>query len=220
VAPRLRFRGSIAGLGTSSGVRVVVGSWAESPYGAFTDVMLAEPDGTRRLLAPSLEVALFVADTYAFDDVEVVPVDAWRDGSSAHVRAGELDLHFTRGRRTPLGLVLRAVPEPLAVSGAWSHLTDPLARALLRGVRTRGTAGQGRSETYAATDHHVVTRVSGSWRGADLGHLAPVTPEPRFGFGSTPRRPSVTTLVTTVDTTAVTIVGVADPTPGPTSLGG
>ena len=198
MAERLRFRGSIAGLGSSSGVRIVVGSWAESPFGAFTDVMLAEPDGTRRLLAPTLDVAAFVADTYVFDDVLLVPVDASRDGSSAHVHAGELDLHFTRGRRTPLGLALRSVPRPVAVSPWWSQVTDPLARTLLRGVRTRGSARDGRTETYAATDHHAITSLSGSWRGVDLGHLAPVTPDPAFGFGSTPERPSVTTLVTLV----------------------
>jgi hypothetical protein len=32
----------------------------------------------------------------------------------------------------------------------------------------------------------------------DLGSLAPVSPDPGFGFASTPERPSVTTLVTTV----------------------
>ena len=30
-----RFRGTIAGLGPTSGVRAVVGRWSESPYGAF-----------------------------------------------------------------------------------------------------------------------------------------------------------------------------------------
>lgn len=199
MAERLRFRGSIAGLGSSSGVRVVVGSWAESPFGPFTDVMLAEPDGTRLLLAPTLDVAAFVADTYAFDDVQLVPVDASRDGPRARVTAGALDLRFTRGRRTPLGLALRSVPEPVAGSVWWSHVTDPLARALFRGVRTRGSTQGGRTETYAATDHHAITSMAGSWHGVDLGSLAPVTPDPAFGFGSTPERPSVTTLVTTVD---------------------
>ncbi len=69
---------------------------------------------------------------------------------------------------------------------------------MLRGVRTRGSAGSGRREFYGATDLHLVTAVRGTWRGASLGDLAPVAPEPRFGFGSTPQRPSVTDLVTTV----------------------
>jgi hypothetical protein len=198
VAEQLRFRGSIAGLGSSSGVRIVVGSWVESPFGAFDDVMLAEPDGTRRLLAPTRQVATFVSETYAFDEVLVVPVSVRRDWSFVHVVAGELDVRYLVGRRTPLGVALHALPEQLATATWWTHVTDPVARSVLRGVRTRGSAGHDRTESYAATDHHAITRLMGSWRGADLGSLALVAPDPRFGFGSTPERPSVTTLVTTV----------------------
>jgi hypothetical protein len=193
-----RFRGSIAGLGSTSGVRVVVGRWQESPYGAFADVMLAEADGTRRLLAPSDDVAAFVSATYAFDAVDVVPVGARSEGSAVHVRAGELDLTFTVGGRTPLGRALRVVPDRVATAPAWCRVTDPVARLVLRGVRTRGTSGGGRIETYGATDHHRVDDLRGTWRGADLGDLDRVLPEPGFGFGSTPPTPSVTTLVTTV----------------------
>ena len=80
------------------------------------------------------------------------------------------------------------MPRRLATSPAWARVTDPVARVVLRGVRTRGTAGNGRREYYGATDLHRVTAISGSWQGERLGDLAPVTPEPGFGFGSTPRR--------------------------------
>jgi hypothetical protein len=192
-----RFRGTIAGLGSSSGIRIVVGSWTDSPYASFSDVMLAEADGTRRLLAPTAEVAAFVSGTYVFDDVIVVPVDL-QEGASVRVRAGDLDLSYRLGRRTPLGWALRAVPPPVASSLWWSRVTDPLARLVTPGVRTRGSGGHGRSEVYAATDHHAITHLVGTWRGRDLGHLAPVRPDPGFGFASTPERPSLTTLVTTV----------------------
>jgi hypothetical protein len=197
-AARVRFRGTIAGLGSTSGVRIVVGTWWDSPYGAFVDVMLAEPDDTRLLLAPTAETAEFVAATYVFDDVLVVPIEVRRTGGSVHVRAGGLEVTYRVARRTPLGWALRAVPRPVATSVWWSRVTDPVARVLLRGVRTRGSAGHGRDEVYGATDHHAVDRLSGTWRGADLGSLGPVRPEPGFGFASTPERPSVTTLVTTV----------------------
>ncbi len=193
-----RFRGSIAGVGTTSGVRVVVGSWVASPFGTFADVMLAEPDGTRRLLAPSEDVASFVSSTYSFDEVRVVPVSVDLTGRRVRVGADELELAFTVGRRTALGQALRLVPEAVATAPWWSRVTDPVAASVLRGVRTRGSAGRGRLEVYGATDHHLVDSASGSWRGRALGHLAPVRPDPRFGFGSTPRRPSLTTLVTTV----------------------
>jgi hypothetical protein len=198
LAEPLRFVGTIAGIGTSSGVRVVVGHWRESPYGAFADVMLAEPDGTRRLLAPTEEVAGFVSETYRFDDVEVVPVQVTAHGSRVEVAAGDLALGYAVGRRTPLGRVLRLVPGRVATAPAWTHLTDPVARRALRGVRTRGSAAGDRIETYGATDHHTIEAVHGTWRGRDLGVLAPVLPDPGFGFGSTPPTASVTALVTTV----------------------
>lgn len=195
---RHRFRGRIAGVGTTSGVRVVVGHWRESPLGAFSDVMLAEPDGRRHLLAPSHEVADYVASTYTFDEVHVVDVAVDRRADGWHVRTGGLDLRVGVGRRTPLGVLLRLVPPALAEAPWWTAVTDPVARRVLRGVRTRGSAGGGRREFYGATDLRRVVSAGGSWAGRDLGTLAPVTPEPRFGFGSTPEQPSVTDLVTTV----------------------
>jgi hypothetical protein len=196
---RHRFTGSIAGVGSDSGVRVVVGRWDQSPLGTFADVMLAEPDGTRVLLAPDDAAADFVSTTYHFDRVEIGPVRIEQSGVDWHVLAPGLDLTFRTGSRSPLGWVLRLVPTRLATAPAWARLTDPVARVVLRGVRTRGTAGSGRREYYGATDLHRITELSGTWHGADLGSLAPVTPEPAFGFGSTPQRPSVTAIVTTVD---------------------
>jgi hypothetical protein len=75
-----------------------------------------------------------------------------------------------------------------------------VARVLLRGVRTRGTAGADRREWYGATDAHRVDTATGGFDGVDLGGLADVDPPCRFGFSSTPRRPTVTTVVTTVET--------------------
>jgi hypothetical protein len=69
----------------------------------------------------------------------------------------------------------------------------------MRGVRTRGVARAGRREWYGATDARELTSLSGSFDGAGLGSLAPVDPPCRFGFSSTPRRPTVTTVVTTVE---------------------
>ncbi len=197
---RDRFQGAIAGVGSTSGVRLVVGRWRRSPLGYFTDVMVAAPDGTRVLLAPSREVADFVAQTYSFDEVQIGPVTAtstltgtWR------VRGPGLDLRLRVGPRLPLGWLLRVLPPAVATAPWWSRVTDPMARLLLRGVRTRGTAGSGRREFYGATDLRRISWLRGTWRGADLGSLAPVTPEPGFGFGSTPVRPSVTSLVSTVE---------------------
>ncbi|MEV5320087.1 hypothetical protein AB0K92_20920 [Streptomyces sp. NPDC052687] len=195
---RLRFDGWIAGLGTTSGTRLVLGHWQRSPFGTFSDVMLERADGERLLLAPTPETADFVAATYVFDTVRVVPVRVGVADDTWTVAAGPLDLRFVTGRRRPLGLLLRAVPDTLAGRPAWSALMDGPARLLLPGVRTRGSAREGRHEWYGARDLRSVREVSATFEGADLGGTAPVAPPVRFGFGSVPRRPSLTRVTTTV----------------------
>lgn len=195
---RLRFDGWIAGLGTSSGTRIVLGHWPSSPFGPISDVMVERSDGERLLLAPTRPVADFVGATYHFDAVCVVPVDVTVTGDTWAVAAGPLDLRFTVGPAGPLGLLLAALPGPLVRSPAWAVLTDPLARLVLRGVRTRGSAVPGRREWYGARGLRRITAVSAAFEGDDLGDLAPVDPPVRFGFGSVPRRPALTRVTTTV----------------------
>lgn len=196
---RQRFHGRIAGVGSTTGVRVVVGRWDRTPWGPFSDAMVALPSGHRLLLAPTERVADFIASTYTFDEVRVEafettgPVGAWS------VRADSLELDLDVGGRTPLGRLLGLVPDPVATSPTFCAAVDPVARVVMRGVRTRGSAGHGRREWYGATDHHAVTAIRGRLEGRDLGSLAPVLPAPDFGFSSTPRRPSVTSVVTTVE---------------------
>lgn len=195
---RHRFHGQIAGVGSASGTRVVVGRWTDTPMGSFGDAMVETAGGHRVLLAPRQEVADFIAATYTFDEVRLEPFEVAVAGSTWEVRSTSLSLDLTLGRRTPLGLALRAVPARVATSPAWCTVTDPVARVALRGVRTRGTAVGDRREFYGATDTHRVDAMTGTFDGADLGALADVDPPCRFGFSSTPRRPSVTTVVTTV----------------------
>lgn len=195
---RRRFRGRIAGVGSTSGVRVVVGWWSESPFGAFGDAMVETASGHRVLLAPSDEVAELVASTYTFDEVRVEPFEVAASPGAWFVRSPSLELDLRVGARSSLGRLLRAVPVPVASSPAFATLADPVARLVLRGVRTRGSARAGRREYYGATDLHEVTSASGRFDGVDLGDLAPVEPPCRFGFSSTPHRPSVTDVVTTV----------------------
>lgn len=194
-----RFTGHIAGAGSTSGVRFVVGRWSDSPLGAFADVMVEDALGRRTLLAPTSSVAQFVSQTYAFDEVHVAPVVVTETGNGWNVdAAGDLGAELAVGRRMPLGWALRAVPHRIATSPRWASLVDPLARVALNGVRTRGAALEGRREYYGATDLRRVTSLTGHWRGTSLGALAPVDPPCRFGFSSTPTTPCVTSVVTTV----------------------
>ena len=60
-----RFRGKILGVGSTSGVRIVVGMWERSPFGPFTDVFLEQADGSSVLLAPDELVAAYVSGQIA-----------------------------------------------------------------------------------------------------------------------------------------------------------
>ena len=188
------FTGHIAGLGTASGTRLVLGLWDVSPFGPVADAMVEDASGRRTLVAPTEELAAFIAATYEFDEVLVEPVE--RQGW--FLRSPHLEVAVEPGGRSALGWLLRLVPGPLARSRTWARLIDPVARVAVPGVRTHGTAGGGRTEWYAARDLRRIDAVAARWDGDDLGPLAPVDPPVRFGFAAAPRRPSVTTLTSCV----------------------
>lgn len=196
---RERFEGRIAGVGSTSGIRVVVGRWDASPWGSFADVMIEDASGHRVLLAPDERVREFVAATYTFDEHVIEPVAVTDIAEGWQVTTPSLSLRMVIGGRTPLGALLGLVPDRLATAPAWCGAIDPVARVVVKGVRTKGTAGNERREWYGATSVVSVDAISGAWRGTDLGELAPVDPPCRFGFSSTPVRPSVTSVVTTIE---------------------
>ena len=196
-----RFGGEICGFGTTSGWRVVIGRWPDSPFGPIADAMVEDAAGWRTLIAPRLELGSYLADVYEFDATIVAPVTVERSGDGLSFEGGPLRIEAWLGGRDALGWLLRAIPSRLATHPRWSALVDPIARRTLRGVRTRGRTAGG-EEFYGATDRRRVRAVQAAWGGHDLGALAAVDPPVRFGFSSTPRRPSVVAVTTTIRTTA------------------
>ncbi|MBM9469024.1 hypothetical protein JL106_17195 [Nakamurella sp. YIM 132084] len=194
----VRFDGAIAGIGTASGTRLVIGMWPRSPFGPVTDVMVERADGHRILLAPTQELADFIAATYAFDEVRVTPVRRGLEGDRWGVVAPDLAVTFRVQGRPGLGWLLSAVPRSVARTRAWTTVIDPVARLTMHGVRTRGETSGGRREWYSALDLHRITDLTAEFDGQDLGELRPVEPAVRFGFGSTPAEPGLTRVLTTV----------------------
>ena len=199
MSARRRFVGEIAGAGTSDGHRVVIGNWAVSPYGAFADVMHQGPDGVRTLFAPDEAIASFVRTTYHFDAVRLGTVTVDRTDDRLHLRTNGLELDLRLGRRTALGWLLRTVPRPIATAPWWCAAIDPVARRVVDGVRTRGSAGNDRREWYGATDQHRIVSCSGCLDGEPIGALADVWPPVTFGFSSTPRTPAIVSVTTTIE---------------------
>jgi hypothetical protein len=191
------FAGHIAGLGTSSGTRIVVGMWDESPFGSFADVMLEQPSGHRILIAPRQVVADFIASTYAFDEVRVEPVSV-AHGAEWSIHTRSLQLRFTPGKALWVSPLLGLVPSPVRRTASWARLCNPVAGRVMSGIQTYGTAGGGRTEWYAATRVQGLTFARATWEGDELGDLAPVTPAVRFGFSSAPARPTLTALTSYV----------------------
>ncbi|XAS63308.1 hypothetical protein VUN84_13515 [Micrococcaceae bacterium Sec5.8] len=192
------FDGHIAGIGTESGLRAVVGLWRHSPFGTFADAMVELPSGHRILCAPTAEIGGFIADVYTFDETQVVDVAASQDGHRLTVDAGPLRIRAAVGVRTRLGSLLRLVPRPVAVHPQWLRAISPLAARLSPGARTAGAAKGGRQEYYGVTDLHRIDSASVTWNGADAGALTAIRPAVSFGFSSVPAEPSLARVRTTV----------------------
>lgn len=196
------FTGHIAGIGSAGGTRVVVGMWDVSPFGRFADAMIESPDGHRTLVAPTQEIADYVASTYSFDEVVIEPVDLrageYRAGSTWSLHTRSLQVSFAPGRRIWVAPVLLLVPAVIRGREWWARLISPIARLLMPGVRTHGSAGGNRTEWYAARDIRRLASAQVTWRDQDLGSLAPVSPPVRFGFASSPALPTVTRLTSYV----------------------
>jgi hypothetical protein len=193
-----RFSGRIAGFGTSSGTRIVVGIWTESPLGPFTDLMLEDASGHRTLLAPSDEIAEFVSSTYSFDDVRVTPITTRRVDGGLAVAAGDLSVRMRVGGLSTLGRLLRVVPSLVATNPVWLRVIDPVASRLVAGVHTAGTSGNGRQEFYGVTLIRALDDVVATRAGESLGAMTPLHPPVTFGFGSAPSAPSIVDVVTTI----------------------
>ncbi|MET4093247.1 hypothetical protein [Arthrobacter sp. UYCu712] len=193
------FDGHIAGIGTGSGLRAVVGLWAQSPFGPFTDAMVQLPSGHRILLAPTAEAGDFISAVYNFDETCIVSLSSVHEAGQLTVDAGPLRIRARLGTRTRLGAAARLVPRALAVHPRWLRAVSPVAARILPGVRTAGTAKGGRREYYGVTDLHRIDSATVSWDGDDAGPLAAIRPAVGFGFSSVPPAPSLARVRTTIE---------------------
>lgn len=202
-----QFVGHIAGLGTTSGVRIVIGMWASSPFGAFTDVMVQSLEGTRTLLAPSSDVADYVSAAYSFDIVRVVPLSVSMNEERLTLDAGPLSVRAELGDTTGLGRLLNLIPTAIATHPRWLTAVNPLAKILMPGVRTVGTTRDNHRQYYGVTGARLVTSATASWAGDSLGELSSVRPRVGFGFSSTPKKPQVVAVTTTAVAVAPEVSG-------------
>ncbi|MGH1492783.1 MAG: hypothetical protein ACRBK7_25885 [Acidimicrobiales bacterium] len=187
---RVHVAGTISSAAFASGDRFVVGHWPESPIGPMGDVMWADPQGCRTLLAPTAAIADFITRIYDFDEVRVESVNVRSDGRTTTANGQALDLQLVGGRRWPI-----PIRRPLAIT---RFIEAPIARTTM-GVRTFGTSQKGAREWYQSNGWRWVSTGSASLEGRDLGPLVPFDDPMGVGFSEPPRRPSIVGVRVTID---------------------
>lgn len=186
-ARRYELEGVICSAGFAPGDRFVIGHWGRSPIGPMTDVMWAQPDGRRVLLAPRRDIADFVATVYSFDSVELVPVEVEFDGRRLDLTAGDvlLTMRAGPGWRLPFG---RLRP-------AWfTRWVEGAVAWPLMGVRTFGVGPTGIHQWYRAHEYRPLVEARAVVAGTHLGPMQPFDTPVAFGFSGPPRRPSMVRL--------------------------
>ena len=175
------FEGRISSTGFSSGDRVVVGDWYDSPLGAFTNVMWAKPDGTRVLLAPSEAHADYVSKLYNFEQIHVVQVDVKRQKRGLEITAPPLKVSLEWG--WGFGLPFRRPRWFIATIEQW------VASAIF-GTKTHGLTCNGLREWYCVYSLSRIKRAKASCEGKDLGSVSKFEIDACFGFSEPPKQPS------------------------------
>ncbi|RFA10157.1 hypothetical protein B7R54_13750 [Subtercola boreus] len=112
--------------------------------------------------------------------------------------AGPLVATLQVGGPTAVGRLLRGVPRAVAEHPVWLQAVDPVARMLVPGARTSGSAGGGRREFYGVTRARAITAVDAAWDGSALGAVQRLEPPVTFGFGSAPATPTLVDIVTSI----------------------
>lgn len=189
--------GAITGAAFTSGEAVVVGTWARSPFGQFVDVMWRRPDGTRILLAPCAEVAIYVAGLYSFDEVSVVPIRGGLTGAQVSVWAGPLAFHARLAAQEWRSWLFALRPRFLRRSPAWITVEDRLARPFVgrllgggAGVRAAGIAPGGQQEYYGADDWRRIATARLTVDNVDAGDMGDFPADFGVGLSAFPTIPS------------------------------
>ena len=175
------FKGRITSSGFESGDRIVVGAWKESPFGEFTDIMWAKKDGTRKLIAPSKEVADYVDAMYSFDEIIIQGVEVTQQDRSLTVTCDSMKLDFEWNRGWPI---------PFKRSLFFIATVELLFAKLFFGTQTHGVTKNQRKEWYAIDRVSKLIKASATIDGNDAGELRPLSEPCKFGFSEAPKKPS------------------------------
>lgn len=175
------FKGRITSSGFSTGDRIVVGAWNESPFGEFTDIMWAKPDGRRVLIAPNQEVADYVDAMYSFDKIEIqdITIKHGENNLSVDCNSMKLEFEWNRGFRIPFKRSLFFIAT-----------VELFFAKLFFGTRTHGVTKNHRKEWYAIDRVSKITNANATISGQNLGRMSSMDEPCKFGFSEAPKKPS------------------------------
>ena len=179
------FVGRITSTGFSTGDRIVIGDWRESPLGSFTNVMWAKPDGSRVLLSPSEKHAEYVSELYNFEDVEVTDIRVEREKRGVRINGGGLSIRIVWGMPFPIPFW-----RPLWFISSF----EALFGRIIFGTRTHGITKNGRREWYSVRSLSRILEAEASVEGDDLGGKSEFEIDACFGFSEPPVMPASITL--------------------------
>ena len=175
------FKGRITSSGFESGDRIVVGAWKESPFGEFTDIMWAKPDGTRVLIAPNQEIVDYVTAMYSFDEVLLEDIVTTGEDRNQKVKSNTMELDFSWNRGLPI---------PFKRSLLFISTVELFFAKLFFGTRTYGVTKNNRKEWYAIDRVSKIKNATAQISGKDAGKFTHMNEPCKFGFSEAPKKPS------------------------------
>ena len=179
------FVGRITSTGFSSGDRIVIGDWKDSPLGSFTNVMWAKPDGNRVLLSPSEVHAEYVSELYNFETVIITKIDVERNRRGFSLSGGGLSIRVSWGLSLPLPFW-----RPLWFIASIENFFG----GILFRTKTHGRTKNDRKEWYAVKSISRVIMAEASLDGDNLGEKKKFQTTACFGFSEPPSMPASVTL--------------------------
>lgn len=177
----LIFRGQIFSSGFDSGNRIVVGNWKDTPYGTFTDIMWAKPNGDKILIVPNKELSDFISGMYSFDEIIITELNIEEKTNQLMINTNELncELKWSKGIKIPRYRPLWFISSIEYMFGLIFFKT-----------KTHGTTMDGRQEWYAVDKISNLISAKVMINGEDLGSMRSFEPNANFGFSEPRKKPS------------------------------
>ena len=175
------FEGRITSSGFDTGDRIVVGSWKLSPFGEFSDIMWAKPDGQRVLIAPSKEIADYISAMYSFDKILIQEISTIENDRTLTLNCESMKLNFSwsKGLRIPIKRSLLFIAT-----------VELFIARIFFSTKTHGITRNGRKEWYAIDRLSKLKSAQAQIADQDLGQMAPIEAPCKFGFSEAPKKPS------------------------------